>query len=80
MPISAPLLCVMLVAGLSSAIAQSNRSCSICNCQLKSAENLIGFIDNRVQTVVQNTLNTLLAAQPSKELAIFVLRKEYSMK
>ena len=61
-------LSLILVAGFSTADTQANGSCSVCNCQLKkfNAENLIGFIDNRVQTVVQNILNALLADQPSK--------------
>lgn len=51
--------------------AHSNASCSVCNCRLKSAESLIGFIDNRVQTLVQNILNVALADQPSKYFADF---------
>ena len=53
-------------AGFSPADAQSNRSCPACNCQLKNAESLIGFIDSRIQTVMQNILNAVLADQPSK--------------
>ena len=68
MSISALSLACIIVsaAGFSSADAQSNRSCPACNCQLKNAESLIGLIDNRVQTVVQNILNAVLADQPSK--------------
>lgn len=61
------LACIIIsVTGFSPADAQSNRSCSVCNCQLKNAENLIGFINNHVQTVVQNIPNAVLADQPSK--------------
>ena len=61
------LACIIIsVTGFSPADAQSNRRCSVCKCQLKNAENLIGFIDNHVQTVVQNILNAVLADQPSK--------------
>ena len=62
------LACIIIksVVGFSPADAQSNRSCSACNCLLKNAENLIGFIDNHVQTIVQNMLNAVLADQPSK--------------
>ena len=61
------LSCIIVsVAGFSPPDAQSNRSCPACNCHLKNAESLIGLIDNRVQTVVQNILNAVLADQPSK--------------
>ena len=67
-------LSLILVVGSSLADTQTNRSCSVCNCQLKNAENLIGFIDNRVQTVMQNILNSVLADQPSKNHIMLIIR------
>ena len=72
-------LSLILVVGSSPADTQTNRSCSVCNCQLKNAENLIGFIDNRVQTVMQNILNSVLADQPSKNHIIIMLIIRFSV-
>ena len=69
-------LILSLVAGFSPADTQANRSCSVCNCQLKNDENLIGFIDNRVQTLVQNILNSVLADQPSKNHKIYYVNSK----
>ena len=66
MSFSALLSLIIIILFAAPTDAQSNRSCSVCNCQLKNSENLIRFVDNRVQTLVQSILNAVLATQPSK--------------